>query len=214
MRARVCISGLIVLLALGGYCISIPPSRSDGACSPQHTQSSSAIFRALSDLDGDSLADLATLHVVSGRHTLELYLSRTDEWVVLSVRAVVGSDRALSAQDIDGDGDTDLLWQRSRRPQGVMVWLNAGAGQFECLCPPESRPGGSAFEDPAVGVAHGRHADSALSPEHTFVPGSVLTSGWDVPIAATCGALRPEFVWAISGFKRFLSTRSPPALYC
>jgi len=214
MRARVCIFVLIVLLALGGYCVSVLPPRSNGAFSPQQTQSSSDISRVLSDLDGDRLADLATLTKFSIQPTLELYLSRTDEWVVLPVGAAVGSDGALSAQDIDGDGDTDLLWQRSRRPQGVMVWLNAGAGQFECLCPPESRPGGSAFEDPAVGVAHGRHADSALSPEHTFVPGSVLTSGWDVPIAATRGALRPEFVWAISGFKRFLSTRSPPALYC
>ena len=213
MWARVCTFGLIVLLTLGGYRVSVPPPRSNGAFA-QHPPSSSDISQALSDLDGDGLADLATLTQFSGRHTLELYLSRTDEWVVLPVRAAVGSDGALSAQDIDGDRDTDLLWQRSRRPQGVMVWLNAGAGQFECLCPPESRPGGSAFEDPAVSVAHGRRPDSALSPEHTFVPGSVLTSGWDVPIAATCGALRPEFVWAISGFKRFLSTRSPPALYC
>ena len=214
MWARMRILGLIVLLALVGYCISVLPPRSDEAFSPQHTQSSSDIFRELPDLDGDGLADLATLTQFSVRHTLELYLSRTDEWVVLPVSAVVGSDGALSAQDIDGDGDTDLLWQRSRRPQVVMVWLNSGAGQFACLCPPESRPGGSAFDELVVSVAPARRPDSALSPECTPVPGSVLTSGWDVPIAATRGALRPEFIWAISSFKRFLSTRSPPALYC
>ena len=213
MRARGCIFGLIVLLALGGYRVSVPPPRSNGAFA-QHPPSSSDISQALSDLDGDGLADLATLTQFSGRHTLELYLSRTDEWVVLPVRAAVGSDGALSAQDIDGDGDTDLIWQRFLLPQVVMVWLNSGAGQFACLCPPESRPGGAAFEDLAVSVSHARRPDSALSPEYTSVPGSVLTSGWDVPIAATYGVHRPEFIWAISGFKRFLSTRSPPALYC
>src|SRR5262245_28428875 len=213
MWARVCTFGLIVLLTLGGYRVSVPPPHSNGAFS-QHTPPSSDISQALSDLDGDGLADLATLTQFSGRHTLELYLSRTDEWVVLPVRAAVGSDGALSAQDIDGDRDTDLLWQRSRRPQVVMVWLNSGVGQFECLCPPASRLGGAAVDDLAVSVSHARRPDSALSPERTFVPGYVLTSGWDVPSAATRGLRRLELVWSISCFKRFLSTRSPPALYC
>src|SRR5215813_8816572 len=78
---------------------------------------------------------LGTLHSGGFQHHIELHLSRTDEWAILPVRAAVGGDGVLSAQDIDGDGDTDLLWQRSLPPHVVMVWLNDGAGQFECLCP-------------------------------------------------------------------------------
>src|SRR5262245_1601328 len=128
MWARVCTFGLIVLLTLGGYRVSVPPPHSNGAFS-QHTPPSSDISQALSDLDGDGLADLATLTQFSGRHTLELYLSRTDEWVVLPVRAAVGSDGALSAQDIDGDRDTDLLWQRSRSEERRVAKESRGGWQ-------------------------------------------------------------------------------------
>src|SRR5215510_2195243 len=139
MRVRSSLPGLIVLLlVLGLSRDSLALPRRDGAFFPQHPLSSGA-SPALSDLDGDGQTDLVKLTWGGLWSTIELYLSRTDEWRVLPVRAAAAGRGSLSAQDVDGDGDTDLLWQGSLRSHPTLVWLNDGVGRFECVRPPEAR---------------------------------------------------------------------------
>jgi len=215
MRARLYIPGLIVvLLALGVSRVSTCPPRSDGALSPEHTQSSSDPSRALFDLDGDGLADPVMLEQAGFRHTIELHLSRTDERVVLPVMATAGGDRSLSAQDLDGDGDTDLLWQGSPPSHAVVIWLNDGRGRFECLCLPESRERGVALDGPGVSAAHRHRPACVLSPERTPGPGYARTPRWDFHVVTIRGSHRPEPVWPVSYRTRLLSPRSPPLLCC
>jgi FG-GAP-like repeat len=215
MRVRSYISGLVVLLlTLGVYSVSVSPSRRDGAPSPGRTQSSSSTSWALSDLDGDGLADLVLLDPGGLQHNIELHLSRADERVALPLSTAAGGDGSLSAQDIDGDGDTDLLWQGSLPSHAVMVWLNDGAGRFECLCPPAPRDWGAALSSPGVNASRRRRPDSALSPERTPAPGYALTPRWDFHVVATRGSHRPEPVWSMSCLKQLPPTRSPPLLLC
>jgi hypothetical protein len=215
MRVRSCLSGLVVLLlALGVYSVSVSPQRRDRAPSLGRTPSSSGTSQALSDLDGDGLADPVLFATGGLQHNVELHLSRTDERVALPLRAAAGGDGSFSVQDLDGDGDTDLLWRESLPPHVVIVWLNDGAGRFECLCPPESRERGFALSGPGVSASHSRRPDSALSPERNPSLGYALTSRWDFHVGATLGLHRPEHVWIRSGLKRLPPPRSPPLLLC
>src|SRR5713226_188412 len=164
MWVRSGISGLIfLLLSIGVYSVSVSLPLSDRAPSPGRMQSSSGTSQALSDLDGDGLADPVMLDPGDLPHNIELHLSRTDEQVVLPLSAAAGGDGSLSAQDIDGDGDMDLLWQEAGALHEVMVWLNDGTGRFECLCPPEPRDRVvSALSSPGVNASRRRRPDSAL----------------------------------------------------
>ena len=215
MRVRSYISGLVVLLlTLGVYSVSVSPSRRDGAPSPGRTQSSSSPSWALSDLDGDGLADLVLLDPGGLQHNIELHLSRTDGRVVLPLSVEAEGGGSLSVQDIDGDGDMDLLWQEARPLHEVLVWLNDGTGRFECLCPPAPRNQGAVLSGLGVHASHRRHPDSALSPERNPSPGSARTPGWDFHVGATLGSPRPEHVWILFGLKRLPPNRSPPLLLC
>jgi hypothetical protein len=215
MRARLYISGLIgVLLALGVCSVSDSPSRRDNVLPPERAPSSSSTFRALSDFDGDGLADPVVVDPGGFPHNIEIHLSRTDKRVILPARATAGGDGSLSAQDVDGDGDTDLLWQGALPSRAVIVWLNDGVGRFECLCPPASPERELALGGPGVNASHARRPDSVLSPERNAPLGNTLTARWDFSVAATRGSHRPEHVWILFCLKRLLSTRSPPLLYC
>src|SRR5262249_25206863 len=104
MRGHSSLRGLLVLLlALGGCRLGVPPP---------HPSSPAGTSPAPSDLDGDSLADPVLFSPGKPHRHIELYLSRTDERVALPVSAVAGGG-SLSAQDVAGAGDMDLLWQGS-----------------------------------------------------------------------------------------------------
>jgi hypothetical protein len=179
MRVRSCISGLVVLLlALGVYSVCVSPQLGDRTSSPGRTQSPSGTSQVLSDLDGDGLADPVILDTEGLQHTIELHLSGTDEHMVLPLSAEAGDDGSLSAQDLDGDGDTDLLVQEPLPLPEVLVWLNDGAGRFECLCPPAPRIREFALSGPGVSASQRRPPASALSPERNPSPGYTRTPGW------------------------------------
>ena len=205
---------VVVLLAFGVCCLSISPPRSEGAPSPGRTSSSAAISQARSDLDGDGLVDLVRFDPGTLTHYLELHLSRTNERMVLPFSATVGGHGALSAQDLDGDGDIDLLWQGSLPPYAVRIWLNEGAGRFECLCPAQSGERSFALGGPGVNAAHAHHPVSALSPERYSSPGEVLTARGDCHVAAPRALSWPEPLGIVSGLQRLLSTRGPPLSLC
>ncbi|HKA55622.1 MAG TPA: FG-GAP-like repeat-containing protein, partial [Candidatus Binatia bacterium] len=161
MRGHSSLRGLLVLLLALGVCgLGVPPPRGHSTPSPPHTSSPAGTSPAPSDLDGDGLAD-PVLFSPGNPHHIELYLSRTDERIALPVSAVAGGG-SLSAQDLDGDGDMDLLWQGSLPTHTVRVWLNDGVGRFECLCPPASRERRWALSGPGLDAAPARPPASAL----------------------------------------------------
>lgn len=91
---------------------------------------------ALRDLDGDRVPD-AAFHVVTGTRSspqpavvVRFSADRRDEWIPLPT-ALGGL--ALSARDVDGDDDVDLVLTRlfHRRPAAVLV--NDGSGEFSLM---------------------------------------------------------------------------------
>src|SRR5215467_7420301 len=209
MRRHSSLSGLVVLILTFGVCyLGVSPPRNEGAPSPARTSSSPGISQALSDLDGDGLADPVLFAPGNLHHHIELYLSRTDERMVLPFGAAASGNGSLSAQDLDGDGDMDLLWQESLPSHTVRVWLNDGRGRFECLCPPDAHARRFIIGSPGVTASHSRRSPSVLSSEeHSFSPGHTLTARWDFHVAAARGSHRPERIRTLSSRKRLLSTR-------
>jgi hypothetical protein len=215
MRARSCLGGLVILLlALGVSGSRVSPPLRDATPSLERRQSPPSPSQALSDLDGDALTDAALIDTEGLQHTIELHLSRMDEWVVLPFSVEAEGDGSLSAQDVDGDGDTDLIWKETRPLPKVMLWLNDGAGRFECLCPLVPRDGGFALSGAGVRASHFRFPDGALSQKRDPSSGFGRTPGWDFSVAATPGSYGPEPVWTLSGLTRLPSNRSPPLLLC
>ena len=216
MRLRLCISVLVsLLLALTAYGASFFSPQRDGEPFPSRSQPPVGTSLVLSDLDGDGLVDQATLGMGDLQNSIELDLSRTGELAVLRFSSKTGEYGSLFAQDLDGDGDTDLLWRGVLPPNQVIIWLNDGSGRFECLCPPEPHDGGLAIGGLGVSASHNRRPDSALSPERTPTPELVLTHGWDVHAAATqFRNHRPERVWVPSCSQRLPTDRGPPFFPC
>jgi hypothetical protein len=208
-------SGLILLLLALGVCgVSVSPPRRDEAPPPKHRQALAGSSHTLSDLDGDGLADSVLLDPGNLHYHIELHLSRTDERVALPVGAAADGG-SLSAQDLDGDGDTDLLWQEALPSHTVRVWLNDGTGRFECLCPPDAHARRFIIGSPGVTASHSRRPDCVLSSgARSASPGHTLAARWDFHGAAARGSHRPEPVRIVSARKRLLSTRSPPLQLC
>ena len=216
MRRRWYISELLLLLLAIGVCgVSVSPPRRDEAPPPGRTRVLAGSPQALSDLDGDGLADPVLFDPGNLHHHLELYLSRTDERMALPFGAAAGGNGSLSARDLDGDGDLDLLWQESLPSHTVRVWLNDGTGRFECLCPPDAPARRFMIGSPGVTASHSCRPDCILnSGAHNSSPGHTLAARWDFQVAATRGSHRPKPVRILSSRKRLLSTRSPPFQLC
>ncbi len=216
MRRRLHINGLLFLLfTLGVWSVSVFPLRREGTLLPGRVSSSPGASQILSDLDGDGLTDPALFDPKTFHQQIELYLSRTDEQVALPFDATTSSPGLLSAQDFDGDGDTDLLWRGSLPPYEVRVWLNDGTGRFECLCPQVAHDQRVAFGASGVHASHSRCSDRGLSSEeHTFVAGETLAARWNFHIIATRESYWAESTRPVSSLTRPLSTRGPPFQRC
>src|SRR5262249_35071518 len=90
---------------------------------------------ALSDFDGDNLADRARLGGEGARKSIEIYLSRTGKLSVLQFETLSAAHGSLLAQDVNNDGDVDLIWTDLLHPDDVVIWINNGLGRFERICP-------------------------------------------------------------------------------
>ena len=215
MRLRLCISGLVsLLLALTAYGASFSSPQRDGEPSPSRPQSPVATSLVLSDLDGDGLVDQATLGMGDLQNSIELELSRTGELAVLQFSPKTGDSGALFARDLDSDSDTDLLWRGGLPPQEVIVWLNDGSGQFECLCPPEAGDRQAAIGGAGVSVAPHRRSESVLSAKRHPSPGPLLSYRWDFHAATNSRNPRREQVWTPACAQRPPTDRGPPPVLC
>jgi hypothetical protein len=88
---------------------------------------------AVADFDGDLQPDIASARLAhhDGRgFALEVIVNLGPGGTSFHVRSSV-ADVELSARDIDGDKDRDIIVLEARTKQPVGVWLNDGAGSFE-----------------------------------------------------------------------------------
>src|SRR5262249_2680654 len=86
---------------------------------------------ALADLDGDNLTDKAELGGTGLNKNIQLRLSRTGKFSVLTFDTASLDRGSLLAQDVNDDGEVDLIWTDLVHPDAVVIWLNTGLGRFE-----------------------------------------------------------------------------------
>src|SRR5262245_11071628 len=86
---------------------------------------------ALADLDGDNFTDKAELGGTGLNKNIQLRLSRTGLSSVLTFDTPSLDRGSLLAQDVNDDGEVDLIWTDLVHPDSVVVWLNNGLGRFE-----------------------------------------------------------------------------------
>lgn len=121
--------GILGVLAL----LSCPlPVAAQNVIQPFSRLSSLNISWALADFDGDSQPDLVITEspVRNGAYRVSLHLSGTGETSHFDIPWSEHLALTISAQDVDGDRDLDLVITSgiARRPIGV--WLNDGTGNF------------------------------------------------------------------------------------
>jgi hypothetical protein len=91
------------------------------------------------DLDGDGITDPIRRERYGLQERASFTLSRSGAFSVVPFVPATSEHTFLSAQDVDGDGDVDLLWGNLLHFAISLVCFNDGFGHFECLSPP--RPG-------------------------------------------------------------------------
>jgi hypothetical protein len=148
---------------------------------------------ASADFNGDSRSDLVTATELGYRagsyqHRLELKLSGSGQTQVWPV-GLFQDGLSISPEDIDDDGDLDLVFENLRWRTSLSVWRNDGSGRFEQI-PPELFGESLIWGEPGVRapsrgvkpihVADGRRITShGVEPERAVVdfdPGSLLPS--------------------------------------
>src|SRR5262249_47591682 len=127
--------------------------------------------------------------------------------------AAAGSG-SLSEQDIDNDGDIDLLWKEALAPYPVMLWLNDGAGYFECLCPSESQDRQVTLGGSGMSTVQSRTLDRIVSSERLPPPGHMLAASWDRYAPVLSWKLSPAPVRGLFIPLCPLTTRGPPLVRC
>jgi len=209
-----CLKGLVaVLLALLAFASTTFSSESAAAAFANDAHTAAWTSHTLSDLDGDGLPDVATLSTEGLQEVIELQLSRVHAPLVMPFSpTVVSAVGALSMQDVDHDGDTDLLWQDTSPSHKVIVWLNDGTGRFECLCPPEPRVQSAVFGRPGVRTPYSCTADRLTTPEWSPTLGHMVAANWKLHIPAMPGRLRLAPVWGAFASPRSFTTRGPPLI--
>ena len=127
--------------------------------------------RAIGDLDGDGRPDVARIdRQVVGREGISITLSGSRDHVSLT-----GSVAALIEDDVDHDGDLDLL--ATTGTGDIVIWVNDGHGQFtrRAQSPSRTISGQSAFQSYDAPSVAAVTAPSPVLPARVHAWRSVLT---------------------------------------
>jgi hypothetical protein len=120
---------LPILLAFAG-CVALP---SFAAAQPP-----SFSIPLFSDFDGDSKVDQAEL--VSNGAQKHIHVSFGSlNWKSLSFDSGVQDRGRLVSDDIDRDGDTDIVWISQGLPRTYVLWLGDGRGNFSLAAADERK---------------------------------------------------------------------------
>lgn len=85
--------------------------------------------QAVMDFDGDQLPDHAEL--TSNGSYKNIHLTLSSPWVAnLHFSTETSQSGSIHAEDIDYDGDYDLVWVSDQQPTESALWLNSGIGEF------------------------------------------------------------------------------------
>jgi hypothetical protein len=85
--------------------------------------------QAVTDFDGDQLPDRAEL--TSNGIYKHIHLRLSSPWVTnLHFSTESPQPGSIYAEDIDRDGDNDLIWVSDQQPAQSELWLNNGAGEL------------------------------------------------------------------------------------
>src|SRR5215467_8348872 len=131
--ARRIATPLLIFVALIGL-VSIIGARRSFAVQPRIPLQSKL---ALADLDGDNLVDKAELGGTGLSKNIQLKLTRSGKSSVLTFDTAFLDRGSLLAQDVNDDGEVDLIWTDLVHPDAVVIWLNTGLGSFERACSAE-----------------------------------------------------------------------------
>jgi len=83
----------------------------------------------LSDFDGDHTIDQAEL--LSNGTQKDIYVSfGKSSWKALTFNTSVQDRGRLFSDDVDRDGDADLIWVSQNSPMNYALWLGDGQGNF------------------------------------------------------------------------------------
>ena len=186
----------------------------DGAPFPDRTPPPLNASQVLADLDDDGIADRAALSVSGLQQSIELHLSRTDEFSALPFSPATDESGSLLPRDVDNDGDIDLLWKGFRHPNEVLIWLNDGSGRFQCLCPPEPQPWGFAIGISGFSAPYHGRTESAINPERSPSLGDVPTCGWNISVPTNHMKHRLGQVLIPSCSQLRPTDRGPPLFLC
>jgi len=85
--------------------------------------------RAVTDFDGDRLPDRAELTSNGSYKNIHLTLS-SPRVTNLHFSTESQQPGSIHAEDIDHDGDNDLIWVSDQQTTQSALWLNSGIGEF------------------------------------------------------------------------------------
>jgi hypothetical protein len=144
------------------FCVAASPRDSN----PEFLQAAPGLslnkVLALGDFDADDKTDQARVTGTGAWKRIEVSFSRTESQTILSFRAEDSSNGSLFANDIDNDGDLDLVWTDLLHTESVRVWENDGAGHFKSI--PSERHARQFIlgDSPAAGTSDRTNSEDAV----------------------------------------------------
>lgn len=163
---------LTTCFVVGACCAIVFPRHIDCNSSNIHSFLRFGQHLALADFDGDDRIDRATLDSTGRRKRIDIRFGQAKPSTILYFDTGTEDGGSLFANDVDNDGDNDLIWSDLVHPDNVVVWLDDGTGRFERSKPDQRAnefvlSGGPALllaESPHQDLVFGQRQDSSLSP--------------------------------------------------
>ena len=165
---------LLTLLVARVYCASVLPQTEYREASDKHTFLRFGQSFALGDFDGDERIDKATLNAIDRSKNIEIRLSLTKSRTVLHFDTPTSEQGSLFTDDVDRDGDSDLIWSDLIHPDDVVIWMDDG-GRFDRIYSGEYAQDFVLTSAPTFGDSRNHHRDFAFCPKHNQSPALLPT---------------------------------------